>query len=91
MAVSVYVVVEPGATVVEPEALVEVKAPGVIAIVVAPEAAQDKVADEPAVMLAGFAVKEEMAGALGVGGGGVVTPTVTAAVTEPAEFAAVKV
>jgi hypothetical protein len=55
VAVSVYRVLVAGVTVVDPEALVEVKAPGAIATEVAPVVFQDNVADCPAVMELGEA------------------------------------
>ena len=48
--------------VVEPLAAVDVNVPGVMAIVVAPVAAQLRVLLEPEFMLVGFAVKEVTAG-----------------------------
>jgi hypothetical protein len=52
-----------GLTLVEPVALVEVKVPGVMAMLVAPAVDQDKVLLEPESMVAGLAVKELMVGA----------------------------
>ena len=62
VAVSVYVVVAVGLTVVEPLADVAVKVPGVMAIPVAPAVAQLSVLLEPEAMLAGLAVKELIVG-----------------------------
>jgi len=62
VAVSVYVVVAVGETDVEPLACVEVKVPGVIARLVAPEVDQLRVVLLPDVMVEGLAPKEEMAG-----------------------------
>ena len=66
-----------GFTLVEPLAAVEVKVPGVMAIVAAPLVAQLSVLLEPDVMLVGLAAKELM---VGLAGGAAVT--VTAAVCE---------
>ena len=55
-------VVEVGLTVVEPEALVEVKLPGVIVMEVAPLVFHAKVEDAPTRMELGEAVNEEMVG-----------------------------
>jgi hypothetical protein len=65
---------------------VEVKVPGVMAMLVAPVVAQLSELLEPEAMLAGFAVKDVM-----VGGGGAETVTVAVAVTEPAALVAVSV
>jgi hypothetical protein len=81
------VVVAVGLTLVEPLAAVEVKVPGVMAIVVAPLVTQLRVLLEPDVMLVGLAVKELMVGLLG----GRLTVTVDVAVVEPAAFVAVSV
>jgi hypothetical protein len=81
------VVVAVGLTLVEPLAAVEVKVPGVMAIVVAPLVTQLRVLLEPDVMLVGLAVKELMVGLLG----GRLTVTVAVAVVEPAAFVAVSV
>jgi hypothetical protein len=62
VAVSVYVVVAVGVTLVDPLAEVDVNVPGVIAILAAPLVAQLSVALAPEVMLVGFAVKELIAG-----------------------------
>ena len=62
VAVSVKVVVAVGLTLVEPLDAVEVKAPGVMAIVVAPVTAHAKVLFAPELMRAGFAAKEAMEG-----------------------------
>ena len=80
-------VVAVGLTLVEPLAAVEVKVPGVMAIVVAPLVTQLRVLLEPDVMLVGLAVKELMVGLLG----GRLTVTVAVAVVEPAAFVAVSV
>ena len=76
-----------GLTVVEPLAVVEVKVPGVIAMLVAPLVTQLRVLLEPGVMLVGLAVKELMVGLLG----GALTVTVAVDVTEPAPLVAVSV
>jgi hypothetical protein len=81
------VVVAVGLTLVEPLAAVEVKVPGVMAIVVAPLVTQLRVLLEPDVMLVGLAVKELMVGLLG----GALTVTVAVDVTEPAPLVAVSV
>jgi hypothetical protein len=86
VAVSVYVVVEVGLTLVDPLAEVEVKFPGVIAMLVAPVADQLSVLLEPEEILVGFAVKELIDGLLVT-----FTVTVTVELTEPAEFVADKV
>jgi len=57
------VVVAVGLTLVEPLAEVEVNVPGVMAILVAPAAAQLSVLLVPEFTLVGFAVKEVIAGA----------------------------
>ena len=62
VAVSVYVVVAVGETEVEPLACVEVKEPGVMARLVAPEVDQLSVVLLPDVMVDGLAPKEEIAG-----------------------------
>src|SRR5580704_3886595 len=77
-AVSVKVVVAVGLTLVEPLADVDVKAPGVIAMLVASVVAQLSVLLEPEVMLVGLAVKESTVGLLGG-----VTVTVTVDEVEP--------
>ena len=69
VAVSVYVVVEEGLTLVEPLAADEVKLPGVIATLVAPVVDQESVLLDPAFMLAGLALNELMVGADASGGG----------------------
>jgi hypothetical protein len=81
------VVVAVGLTVVEPLAAVEVKVPGVMAMVAAPLVVQLSALLEPDVMLVGLAVKELMVGLLGAG----FTVTVAVDVTEPAALAAVSV
>jgi hypothetical protein len=88
VAVSVYVVVAAGLTLVEPLADVEVNVPGVMAIVAAPVVAQFSVLLAPELMLVGLAVKELMVGLLGVL---TVTVTVTVEVVEPVAFVAVSV
>ena len=80
-------VVAVGLTLVEPLAAVEVKVPGVIAMLVAPLVTQLRVLLEPGVMLVGLAVKELMVGLLG----GALTVTVAVDVTEPAPLVAVSV
>jgi hypothetical protein len=65
---------------------VEVKVPGVMAMVVAPVVVQASVLLKPEVILLGVAVKELMAGLLGA-----VTLTVTVIVLEPASLVAVSV
>jgi hypothetical protein len=80
------VVVAVGLTLVEPFADVEVKVPGVIAMLTASVAAQASVLLEPEVMLVGLAVKESMVGLLGV-----VTVTVAVDVVEPVALVAVSV
>jgi len=52
----------------------DVKVPGVMAMLVAPETIQFRLVLEPVVMLAGSAVKEAMVGADPAIGGGVVEP-----------------
>jgi flagellar biosynthesis protein FliR len=79
-------VVAVGLTLVEPLAEVEVKLPGVIAILVAPAETQLKVLLEPEEMLAGVALKELIDGLLAA-----VTVTVTVEVADPAAFVAVSV
>jgi hypothetical protein len=78
-------VVVVGDTVAVPLADVDVKLPGMIAMLVAAVAANANVLLEPDAMLAGLAVNEVIAG------GGVVTVTVAVAWTEPAELVAVSV
>ena len=63
VAVSVYVVVAVGCTVVEPLAEVELKPPGEIEMVVAPLVAQFKALLKPEFMLVGLATNDEMDGA----------------------------
>ena len=77
-------VVAVGLTLVEPLPDVDVKVPGVIAILVAPVVTQLSVLLEPELMLVGLAVNELIFGLL-------TTVTVTAAVVEPAAFVAVRV
>ena len=71
---------------VEPLAAVDVNVPGVMAMVVAPEAAQLRVLLAPWVMLAGDAAKELMAGRLAG-----VTVTSAVAVLEPAALVTLRV
>jgi hypothetical protein len=80
------VVVEVGLTLVEPVADVDVKLPGVMARLVAPEVVQLSVLLEPELIEVGFAPKEVMVGAPGVA-----IVTVAVEVTEPAAFVAVRV
>lgn len=86
VAVSVYVVVALGLTVVDPLEEVEVNVPGVIAMLVAPVVAQFSVLLAPCAMLAGLAVK-----AVIVGLPAALTVTITDAVAEPALLIAVSV
>ncbi len=86
VAVSVYVVVAVGFTLVEPLALEDVNVPGVIAIVVAPVVVQLNVLLAPAAMLVGFALNEPIVGLLAAA-----TVTVAVEVTAPAAFVAVSV
>jgi hypothetical protein len=85
-AVSVYVVVAVGFTLVEPLAEVEVNVPGVMAMLDAPLVAQLSVLLEPEVMLEGLAVNELIVGLLDA-----VTVTIAVEVIEPVEFVAVSV
>jgi hypothetical protein len=87
VAVSVYVVVDEGLTLVEPLACVDANVPGVIAIEVAPLVAQLNVLLEPELMLVGLALNELMLGLPAV----VVTVTVAVEVSDPAAFVAVSV
>jgi hypothetical protein len=75
-----------GLTLVVPLAEVEVKVPGVTAMVVAPVVAQVRVVLEPELIVVGFAVKELMAGLVGA-----FTVTVAVAIVEPVAFVAVRV
>ena len=75
-----------GLTLVDPVADVDVKFPGVMAIVVAPVVAQSSVLLEPTVMPVGLAVKELMVGLLSS-----LTVTVRVDVEEPAALVAVRV
>jgi|SRR5271168_21513 len=86
VAVSVYVVVAVGLTLVEPLAADDVNDPGVMATVVAPLVAQFSMLLEPGVMLAGLAVKELIVGLLTE-----VTVTVTVDVLDPDALVAVSV
>ena len=79
-------VVAVGLTLVDPVAEVEVKFPGVMAIVVAPVVAHSSVLLEPTVMPVGLAVKELMVGLLSL-----VTVTVRVDVVDPAALVAVRV
>jgi hypothetical protein len=80
------VVVAVGLTLVEPLADVDVKVPGVMAMLVAPVVVQLSVLLEPELILVGLAVNELMVGSLGV-----VTVTVAVDVVEPVAFVAVSV
>jgi len=80
------VVVTVGLTLVEPLANVEVKVPGVMAMLVASVVVQLSVLLVPEMMLVGLAVKELMVGLLGL-----VTVTVTVDVVEPEALVAVSV
>jgi hypothetical protein len=80
------VVVELGATVVEPLADAELRPPGVIEILVAPVVDQLRVLLELDVMLVGLAVKELIDGLLGA-----FTVTVKVEVVEPMALVAVSV
>ena len=75
-----------GLTLVEPLADVDVKVPGVMAMLVAPVVVQLSVLLEPELILVGLAVNELMVGSLGV-----VTVTVAVDVVEPVAFVAVSV
>ena len=75
-----------GLTLVEPDADVDVKLPGVMAILVAPDVVQLSMLLEPEVTLTGLAVKELMTGLLGG-----FTVTVSVDVAEPAALVAVSV
>ena len=79
-------VVAVGLTLVEPDAEVDVKVPGVMAMLVAPEVVQLSVLLEPEVILVGFAAKELITGLLGG-----FTVTVSVDVAEPAALLAVSV
>ena len=81
-------VVADGLTLVEPVAEMEVKDPGEIAIVVAPDVVQLRVLLDPELMLIGLAVKELIVGLLELF---VFTVTVTVEVAEPDELVAVSV
>ena len=76
-----------GLTLVEPVAELEVKVPGVIEIVVAPEVDQLRLLLEPESMPVGLAVKELIVGLLAE----TVTVTLTVDVLEPEELVAVTV
>lgn len=75
-----------GLTLVDPLAAVDVNVPGVMAILVAPVAAQLSVLPDPVVMLVGLAVKELM-----VGLAAVFTVTVAVDVVDPLALVAVSV
>jgi hypothetical protein len=81
-------VVAVGLTVVEPVAFAEVKVPGVMAMLVAPEVDQDSVLLEPELTVVGLAVKELIVGAPGLP---TVTVTLTLGVRVEAELVAVRV
>jgi hypothetical protein len=82
------VVVADGLTLVEPVAEMEVKDPGEMAMVVAPDVVQLRVLLDPELMLIGLAVKELIVGLLELF---VFTVTVTVEVAEPDELVAVSV
>jgi hypothetical protein len=82
------VVVAVGLTLVEPLADVEVKEPGEMATLVAPDVVQLSVLVEPELMLVGLAVKELIVGLLELL---VFTVTVTVELAEPDELVAVSV
>jgi hypothetical protein len=86
VAVSVYVVVAVGLTLVEPLAKVEMNVPGVIARPIAPVAAQLSVLLAPEVMLVGLAMKELITGLPAV-----FRLTVSVDVAEPVALVAVSV
>ena len=75
-----------GLTLVEPLAEVDVKLPGVMAILVVPVVAQLSILLEPELILVGLAVNELMVGSLGA-----VTVTVSVDVVEPVALVAVSV
>jgi hypothetical protein len=77
-----------GLTLVEPVAEMEVKDPGEMAMVVAPDVVQLRVLLDPELMLIGLAVKELIVGLLELF---VFTVTVTVEVAEPDELVAVSV
>ncbi|MGA3008897.1 MAG: hypothetical protein ABSD72_01420 [Terracidiphilus sp.] len=87
VAVSVYIVVTVGLTVVEPLADVDVNVPGVMAMLVAPLVVQLSVLLEPELILVGLAVKELIVGLLPA----LFTVMVTVAVVWPAELVAVSI
>jgi hypothetical protein len=87
VAVSVYAVVADGDTLVEPLAATEVNPPGLIATLVAPLETQLSVLLAPALILAGLAINDVIAGFVP----GATTVSVVALVTEPALFVAVSV
>jgi len=79
LAVSVYVVVAAGLTLIEPLAAVDVNVPGAIAMLVAPETDQLRVLLDPEAMPEGLAAKEPICGAEFCCGG------VVCEVAEPAQ------
>jgi hypothetical protein len=85
VAVRVYVVVAVGFTGSEPLAEVDVKLPGLMAMLVAPVTAQTRLLLDPAVMPVGLAVNDVMTGVADE-----LTVTVVLFVTDPAEFVAVR-
>jgi hypothetical protein len=87
VAVSVYVAVALGKTVVEPVADVDVNPPGLMPMLVAPLVLQLSELLPPALMLVGFAVNELIVGFAFTA----VTVTVAVLVTEPALLVAVSV
>lgn len=86
LAVSVYVVVAVGLTLIEPFAEAEVNVPGVIAMLVAPFVFQLKTLLAPEVMLVGLAVNELIVGLVDEP-----TVTVVADVVDPAALVALSV
>jgi hypothetical protein len=86
VAVSVYVVVAAGLTLVEPLARVDVNVPGVMAMLAAPVVTQLSVLLAPEVMLVGLAVKELIVGLLAA-----FTVTVTVNMAEPEALVAFSV
>ena len=85
VAVSVYIVVTVGSTLVEPLADVEVNPPGEIEIVVALLVSQLSILFAPAFMLAGSAVKEVIEGREPVPGRGLGEPTMPAQFVRPTQ------
>jgi hypothetical protein len=86
VAVNTYVVVASGLTSVDPLAALSVIPPGLIERLVAPEVVQLNVLALPSEIPVGLAVNELMVGRFGL-----VTVTVTVAVTDPEVFVAVSV